>query len=573
MEHNKKLSKMFDTLSDALEFLGENTFKIQAYRKVARFLENFPEDIEEYYKEHGHKGLKALPGVGEKIALKIEEYLKRGTFKKYEEVVSQVPMGILELLDIPGIGPKTIKLAHDALGVNNLSDLKRVIQDGSLEKLKGMGPKKVENIKKSIDMYYKMKGRIPLGEIFPFVEKLKEYLAASEYVEKIEVCGSYRRRKETVGDIDILCVSKNKDAVIKRFVNHPDVSRILAQGETKASCIFNERVQVDLRVVPESSFGAALQYFTGSKQHNIHLRTLAKQAGYKISEYGVYKHSEKVAGEREEDIYGILGLDFIPPELREDRGEIEKAKEHALPHLIERSDIKGDLHVHSRYSDGTMTLRELIEKAIKMHYEYIAVCDHSQSARYAHGLSIEDLRKKNREIEKLNEEYGAQILLKGAEVDILQDGSLDYPDDVLKELDFVIGSVHIWSKKEDVTPRILKALENPYVHTIGHPTGRLINKRGPYKVDLEKVIEHAEKLGKFLEINAYYERLDLNDIWSKRAKEMGVKLTIGTDAHQIGQLWMMDLGVYVARRGWLEKGDVLNTLPLNELLKTLKHRR
>ncbi len=564
---------MFDTLADALEFLDENPFKIRAYRKVARFLENFPEDIEEYYKEHGYEGLKSLPGVGEKIAGKIEEYLKRGTFKKYEEVTSKVPEGILKLLEIPGIGPKTIKHAYDELGVKNLDDLKRVIEDGSLAKLKGMGPKKVENIKKSIELYFKMQDRIPLGEIYPFVENLKKWISSFEHVKKVEVCGSYRRRKETVGDIDILCVSIHGHEVIDKFVHHPDVTRILAQGETKGSCIFNDRIQVDLRVVPEESFGAALQYFTGSKQHNVHLRTLAKQMGYKISEYGVFKEGKKVAGEKEEDVYGILGLDFIPPELREDRGEIEKAMQHELPHLIERKDIKGDLHVHSKYSDGTATLEELAKKALEMNYEYIAVCDHSQSAKYAGGLTIEKLKEKNREIEKINEKYGKQILLKGAEVDILQDGSLDYPDEVLRELDFVVASVHTWSKYEDVTPRILKALQNPYVHAIGHPTGRLIGKREPYRVDLERVLETARKERKFIEINSHYERLDLNDIWSKRAKELGIKLTIGTDAHQLGQLWMMDLGVYVSRRGWLEKDDVLNTLSLNELLKILKQRR
>lgn len=573
MKHNKRIAKMFDRLANSLEFLGENSFKIKAYRKVARFLENFPEDIEEFYRVYGHNGLKSLPGVGEKIASKIEEYLKTGSFKKYDEVMAKIPDGILKLLEIPGIGPKTIKQAYDEIGVKTLEDLQKAIENGSLVKLRGMGPKKVENIKKSIELYFKMSDRIPLGEIYPFVEELKEWLSSYEYVKKIEICGSYRRRKETIGDIDILCLSDNGHKVIERFVNHPDVTRILAHGETKGSCIFNDRIQVDIRVVPEESFGAALQYFTGSKQHNVHLRTLAKQMGYKISEYGVFKNTKKVAGEREEDVYGILGLDFIPPELREDRGEIEKALEHALPELIKTSDIKGDLHVHSKYSDGTETLQEIAEKAIEMGYEYVAVCDHSTSARYAGGLSIEEIKKKNREIEKINEKYGKRILLKGAEVDILQDGSLDYEDEILKEFDFVVASVHMWSKYEDVTPRLIKALQNPYVHTIGHPTGRLIGKREPYNIDLERVIEVAKKEGKFIEINAHYERLDLNDIWARRAKELGVKLTIGSDAHQLGQMWMIELGVYVARRGWLEKSDVINTLNVDELLKILQRRR
>lgn len=573
MDRNKELARMFDTLADALEFLGENPFKIRAYRKVARFLESFPEDIQKFYEEHGIEGLKSLPGVGEKIALKIEEYLKTGTFQKYEEVKSKVPDGILELLQIPGIGPKTIKKAHDELGVRNLEDLKRVIESGELARLRGMGPKKVENIKKSIELYFKMQDRIPLGEIYPFVENLRKWLAESEYVEAIEVCGSYRRKKETVGDIDILCISTHGRKVIDKFVNHPDVTRVLAHGDTKGSCIFNDRIQVDLRVVPRESFGAALQYFTGSKQHNVHLRTIAKQMGFKISEYGVFKDNVKVAGEKEEDVYGILGLDFIPPELREDRGEIEAAMEHRLPQLIERKDIKGDLHVHSKYSDGTATLEELAQKAIEMGYEYIAICDHSRSVKYAGGLTIEKLREKNREIERINEKYGKKILLKGAEVDILQDGTLDYPDEVLKELDFVVAAIHIWSKYEDVTERIIKALRNPYVHSIAHPTGRLIGKREPYNVDIERILHVAKEEEKFIEINANYERLDLNDVWSKRAKEIGVKLTIGTDAHQIGQMWMIELGVYVARRGWLEKDNVLNTLNGEKLLKMLKNRR
>ncbi len=573
MDHNRRLAKMFNTLADALEFLGENAFKIRAYRKVGSFLESFPEDIEQYYREHGTDGLKALPGVGEKIAGKIVEYLETGTFKKYEEVKKQVPEGIVQLLEIPGLGPKTIKHAYDELNVRNLEDLKRVIEDGSLAQLRGMGPKKVENIRQSIELYFKMQDRIPLGEIYPLVEELKNWLSSSKYVNKIEVCGSYRRKKETVGDIDILCVSTHGREIIDKFVNHKDVTRVLAQGETKGSCIFNDRVQVDLRVVPEESFGAALQYFTGSKQHNVHLRTIAKQMGFKISEYGVFKDNIKVAGKKEEDVYSILGLDFIPPELREDRGEIEAALEHKLPELIEKTDIKGDLHVHSKYSDGTATLDEIAKRALNMGYEYIAVCDHSQSAKYAGGLSIEKLEEKNRKIDEINERYGKQILLKGTEVDILQDGSLDYPDNVLRELDFVVASVHMWSKYEDVTERIVKALQNPYVYAIAHPTGRLIGKREPYTVDLEKVLETAQKEGKFIEINAHYERLDLNDVWAKRAKELGIMLSIGTDAHQISQLWMMELGVYVARRGWLEKENVLNTKSLSELLKILKNRR
>ncbi len=564
---------MFSRMADALEFLGENQFKIGAYRKAAHVLEDYPEDIEEVYRKGGIKGLKKIPGIGERIAKKIAEYIETGHMHKYEEVMSQVPQDLIKLLDVQGVGPRTLRLAYDKLGVRTFEDFKRVLEDGSLAALPGMGPKKIENIKKGLELYEKMVGRIPIGLAFPLVQEIIEAMRKLPEVESISACGSFRRMKETVGDIDILTTGTDGRKIIDYFVHLPAVTRILASGETKGSAIFNDRYQVDLRVVPRESYGAALQYFTGSKQHNIHLRTIAKSMGLKISEYGVFRGEEKVAGEDEEGVYKILGLQWIPPELREDWGEIEAAAEGKLPNLLEMKHIKGDLHVHSKYSDGTATLEELADEAKKHGYQYIAVCDHSRSAKYARGLEIERLIEKTQKIRELNKQLDGIKLLAGTEVDILPDGSLDYPDEVLKELDFVVAAIHQWRKNEDVTERIVKAMRNPYVNVIAHPTGRLISSREGYEVDIDRIIEVAAETGTALEINAFYDRLDLKDVFVRKAKEMGVKLSIGTDSHNIGQLWMMVLGVGTARRGWAEPQDVINTMELDELLEWAKSKR
>ncbi len=570
MNKNKILSEMFDRMADALEFLDENRFKVIAYRKAARVLEDYPEDIEEVYRKGGIKALKAIPGIGDRIAKKIAEYLDTGRMKKYEEVMSSVPQELLTLLDVQGIGPRTLRLAYDKLGVRTVEDFKRVLEDGSLARLPGMGPKKIENIKKGLELYEKMRDRIPIGLAFPLVNEIISLMKKLPEVQQISACGSFRRMKETVGDLDILTTGTDGRKIIDYFVHLPGVTRILAAGDTKGSAIFNDRYQVDLRVVPEESYGAALQYFTGSKQHNVHLRTIAKSMGLKISEYGVFRNSEMIAGRREEDVYRAVGLPWIPPELREDWGEIEAASAGKLPELVELKHIKGDLHVHSKYSDGTATLEEIAEKAKEMGYEYIAVCDHSVSAKYAHGLEIERLMEKVQRIRELNSKLDGVKLLAGTEVDILPDGSLDYPDEVLKELDFVVASIHIWRKNEDATPRILRAMENPYVHVIGHPTGRLISQREGYQVDIDRIIEKAAETGTALEINAYYDRLDLRDINVRKANEMGVKLSIGTDTHNIGQLWMMVLGVGTARRGWSTPQSILNTMSYEELMEWTK---
>ncbi len=567
MGNNKVLAELFSKMADALDFLGENPFKIGAYRKASRVLEDYPTEVEEIYRDGGVGALVKIPGIGERIAKKIAEYIETGRIRKYDEVISQVPQDLLGLMDVQGIGPKTLKLAYDQLGVRSVEDFKRVLSDGSLAKLPGMGQKKVENIKKGLELYEKMSERIPLGLAYPLVQEVIGEMEKFPAVRSISACGSFRRMKETVGDIDILCTGSDGRGIIDRFVHLPGITRVLAAGETKGSVIFRDRYQVDLRVVPKESYGAALQYFTGSKQHNIHLRTIAKGLGLKISEYGVFRGEDRIGGEEEEDVYRALGLCWVPPELREDLGEVEAAAAGRLPQLVEYGEVKGDLHVHSRYSDGTGTLEQLLQEASQRGWQYIAVCDHSQGARYARGLDVERLMEKVERIRELNRSSRGAKLLAGTEVDILPDGSLDYPDEVLQELDLVIAAIHSWRKEEDVTERILRAMENPYVHVIAHPTGRLISTREGYRVDVERLIEQAAKTGTALEINAYYDRLDLNDLYVRRARDQGVKLAIGTDAHNLGQLWMIDLGVGVARRGWCEPQDLLNSLDYEELLR------
>ncbi len=563
---NKDLAVIFNRIADALEIKGEMQFKVIAYKKAARVLEDLTEDIETIARE---KSLEKIPGIGSGMAKKIEEYLQTGQMKKHQEALSGVPEGLLELLEIQNMGAKTIHLVHKELGIKNVDDLKKVIIDGSLAKLFGMGEKKVENIKKGIEIYEKAQERIPIYDAVTLVEETISYLQKAPHIGRISSAGSLRRMKETVGDIDILASGKSGAKIIHHFTRFPRVSRVLAEGETKGSVLVatekGER-QLDLRIVDESEYGAALQYFTGSKAHNIKLRGMARDKGLKISEYGVFKGEKKIAGSTEEDVYKALGLPLIPPEMREDRGEVELALKGKLPYVVETSDIKGDLHVHSEYSDGNLSLKKLAEHAREMGYGYIAVCDHSQSAKYAGGMSAERLMEQIKEIDGLNKELKNFKILKGIEVDILRDGKLDFPDSVLKKLDLVVAAIHSGFKK-NVTERILKALDNPYVTIIAHPSGRLISKREGYDVDLEKVLEAAKKTGKALELNAYYDRLDLNEFYLKKAKEKGIKIAIGTDTHYAKGLPMMRFGVGIARRAWLEKKDILNCLSYEKLKK------
>ena len=563
---NKELADLFEKMADILEFKGENPFKISAYRKASRIIGDLTQDIEEIA-ESGK--LKAVPGIGEGMAQKIEEYLKTGKVSKFEEVKKGVPDELIAIMDIPGMGPKTLSMLHKEKGISNFSQLEKALEDGSLLGLFGIGEKKIENIKRGILLLKQSQGRMNLGIAFPVAKRIVETLRQKAGSKKIEWAGSLRRMKENIGDIDILATGPNKEKIVQTFTHLPEVKEVLASGETKASVIVEGGTQIDLRVVEEDSYGAALQYFTGSKGHNIHLRGIAKAKGLKINEYGVFKGKRKIAGKEEKDVYRVLGMDWMEPELREDRGEIEAAQKKRLPKLVQESEIKGDLHVHSKWSDGTSSIEEIAKAAQKRGYQYVALCDHSQSLRIAHGLDETRLLKQIEEIDRINEKLKDFQILKGTEVDILTDGKIDHPDKVLQKLDFVVAAVHSGFKqeKEKMTKRIVRALENPLVHCLAHPSGRLLGARAPYEVDIDEVMEAAKKHGKVLEINATFERLDLDDIHCMKAKEMGIRMAIGTDSHHLDQMWMMSLGVAVARRGWLETKDVLNTLSLKEILK------
>lgn len=562
---NKKIADMFERIADILEIQGEIPFKVNAYRRASRIINELQDDIEILWRD---KKLRELPGIGDALVKKIDEFLTTGSMKKYQEVSGQIPETLLELLNIQSMGPKTIGLAYKSLHIKNLQDLKKVIDNGALAELPGMGAKKIENIRQGIDLYLMSQSRISIGEALPVVEQLIRELKEKPDVLKISPAGSTRRMKETVGDVDILVATENGKRVIDAFVKLPMVSRILGSGETKGSVLLENGLQVDLRAVKPDSYGAAMQYFTGSQAHNVKLRGIARARGLRINEYGIFKGDEKLGGAVESEIYNTLGLPYIPPELREDRGEIEAAATGNLPNLLELSDIRGDLHLHTTYSDGHGSIEQMVQKAIQLGYEYLAICDHSQSVHYANGVSEERLLQQMHEIDELNRRYENIYILKGSEVDILSDGRLDFPDSILEQLDVVVASIHT-GFKQNVTQRILKAMENPHVKIIAHPTGRLISRREGYQVDLKEVFKQAVKTNTALEINAFPDRLDLSDMNAKTAVEMGVKLVIDTDAHQPEHLDYMKFGVGTARRGWIEKTSIMNTHPY-EMIKKLR---
>ena len=561
---NSEIAELFDRFADILEFKGEVVFKVNSYRKAARTLRDTPEDIAVIAAE---KRLLELSGIGKATAQKIGEYLETGAIQKYESEREGLSDELIRMLQIPGMGPKGLALIHSELKVDTFKALEEAIRSGALAELPGMGEKKAEGFLKGIQLLREATGRIPLGIALPIAEEILESVRKFRAVKRAETAGSLRRMRETIGDIDILASASDREAAVETFTSLPHVKRVLAAGTTKASVIVEGNQQIDLRVVDEESFGAALQYFTGSKAHNIKLRDIAVRMGLKINEYGIFRGEEKLGGRDEEDIYKKIGLRWMPPELREDRGEIEAAREDTLPDLVTGDQIKGDLHVHSDYSDGNASLARLAERARTLGYSYLAVTDHSQSLKIARGLTPKRLEQKRRELEKINSGLKNLKLLFGTELDILPDGKLDYPDKILEQFDWVVASVHSAFKqpREKMTQRIISAMRNPFVDCIAHLTGRLINQRPPYEVDIEKVLRVAAETGTAIEINANYERLDLDDIWCKRAKQLGVKLAIGTDAHRLEHLEAPRLGVAVARRGWLEPADVLNTFPLKKL--------
>lgn len=566
---NREVASIFERIADALEFKGENVFKINAYRKVARVLSDMAEDIETVWKEGK---LQSIPGIGEGIAKKINEFLTTGRMKKYEEAMEGVPEDLLSLIDVPSIGPKTLKVAYDKLRVRTRDDFIKVLEDGSLASLQGMGEKKVLNIKKGLELYEKGHERISIGDAVPVVEDIISYLKEKFPGVQLIPCGSLRRMKETIGDIDITAGSKDRKKIVDAFVGMEVVSEVLSAGETRASVLIpigKRSLQVDLRVVPEESYGSCIQYFTGSKAHNIHLRTLAIKKGVKISEYGVFKEDKKIAGETEEGVYEALGLSWIPPEIREDSGEIESALNGTLPELIEYSDVKGDLHIHSNYSDGVSSIYEIARKAKELGYKYICITDHSQKAKYARGLSLSKLKERNEECERVEKDMGIRIF-KGIELELSPDG-LDYSKEVLRELDIVTLAIHQRKADYDFTNDIISTFS--YIHIFAHPTGRLISGRAEYKIDLKTIFKEVTRNDVIVEINGYPDRLDLSDVNIREARKYGVKFSICSDAHNKDKLSQIEFGVGIARRGWAEKKDVINTLPLKEFEEWLKKER
>ncbi|MDD5084704.1 MAG: DNA polymerase/3'-5' exonuclease PolX [Candidatus Omnitrophica bacterium] len=568
---NHELSESFNEIADLLELGEENPFRIRAYRKAARNIESLTQDIEEV----ARKGeLLSIDGVGKDLADKTEEFLASGRMKALDDLRKKIPSVLVDMVRIPGMGPKTARLIYEKLGVKNLADLKKRAEAHQVSKLPGIRVKTEENILAGIRLLEQHAERISLGIALPLAREIVSKLRSLKEIDKVEIGGSVRRRCSMIRDIDILVTSRKPEKVMDFFVKLPFVGEVQAHGVTKSSVLTTSGIQLDVRVLEPESFGAALCYFTGSKEHNIRLRDLAKKRGLKINEYGVFreKTNRKIAARDEEAVYAAVRLKWVPPELREDRGEIEAAQAGRLPHLLELSDIRGDLHIHTSWSDGAKSIKEMAEAARKRGYDYIAITDHSRSLKIAGGLSERDLAKQINEVRKLDSEMRPFRLLAGSEVDILQDGSLDYPASLLRELDFVIASIHSGFKQpsEKLTGRICKAMESGLVHMIAHPTGRLSGQRDSYAVDLEKVIKTARDTGTSLEINAYPDRLDLDDIVSRRAHEHGVSLGVNTDSHMIAQLDYMEYGVNVARRAWCEKKHILNTLSAGKLLSSLK---
>lgn len=574
---NKDLANILYKMAAIYEF-KDDTFRARAYERAAHIVEDLPDDIRNYVKEGK---LLSIKGIGPGIASKIEEYIKNGKISKYEELKKEVPEDFIELIDFPGIGAKSLKKIYQELGITTKSELIKALKDGRVEQLKGFGKKKVEGMLKAIKMHEVAQRRMLLWYALELAKYIVEELKQLKEIKKIEIAGSIRRRKVTIGDIDILVVADDNDRhkIMDFFISLPEVKEVLVKGDKKTSVIIKTKSgrerQVDLRIFREDEWGAALQYFTGSKEHNVHVREIAKEKGLKLNEYGVFKvdTEEKIAGKTEEEVYNAIGLPYIVPELREDRGEIEAALKGELPDLVEFSDIKGDMHVHSNWSDGVNSIDEIIRFVKERYkYEYIIITDHSKSQRVAHGLDENRILKEIEEIKKLNKLIGFDFIKIGTEVDILLDGSLDFPDEILAKLDFVVASVHSHFKRDN-TDRILKAMENPYVNVIGHPTGRLIGVREGYPLDLDIVIKKAKETGTALEINCQPLRMDIEDTWIRRAVEEGVMLVISTDSHNLGSFEYMKQGVWLARRGWATKKNILNTRSWSEVVKFVNEKR
>jgi len=557
-------------IADLLDLEEANPFRVRAYRNAARNILSSSKSMAALVEEGFD--LTTLKGIGDDLSKKIIEIVRTGELAFLNELKKGGSSELEPLLAIPGLGPNRVRLLHEGLKIDSLHDLKDALQRGKLQTLRGFGPKLIEAIAKGLEKKLYEEKRYRLFDVVPVAEGIVEELQASRGVIKIEAAGSIRRRKETVHDIDIVASCEAGSDIMERFTALEEADQIVMKGPTRSSIALKNGLHIDLRVVPKTAFGAALQHFTGAKAHNIALRKRAIEMGLKINEYGVFREQKRIGGERENDIYEALGLAYIEPEMRENRGEVEAAERKKLPRLIEAEAIKGDLHVHSDYSDGALSIREMALAARAKGYDYIAITDHTKHLTIGHGLDEKRLRRQLEEIDRINEELKGITILKSAEVDILADGTLDLPDTVLKELDLTVCAVHYKMNlpMKEQTARILKAMENPYFSILAHPTGRLIGLREAYEVDMERIIKACSQRGCILELNAQPDRLDLDDIHCRMAKDAGVPIAISTDAHSLKDLELMELGIGQARRGWLEKEDVVNTRSLKALMKILK---
>jgi DNA polymerase (family 10) len=568
---NPEVAQVFDEVADLLDIQGANPFRIRAYRNAARTIRDLSEPLADRV-NRDDQPLEALAGIGKDLAEKIKTILQTGDLPLRKELCSQVPAGLRDLINVPGLGPKRANLLYQNLKIGSLEQLRKAAEKYRIRELVGFGAKTEEKILQSLDGLQEHGRRVYLAEAKVYAEAAVRYLRECPGLGQIEVAGSYRRRRETVADLDLLVTCSRCREVMDHLAAYPAVGEVLARGPTKMTVRLKSGLQMDLRVVPEKSYGAALQYFTGSKEHSIQLRRRALERGLKINEYGVFRDSKRVAGRTEEEVYQAVGVPWIPPELREARGEIEKALKNQLPHLIELGDIRGDLHMHTTVTDGRATLEDMVEAVKKRGYEYVAITDHSKRVTMARGLDGPRLRQAWRAIDKLQRKVKGLTLLKGVEVDILENGKLDLPDSVLQDADWVVASIHYGQNqpREQITRRLLNAIRNPHVSAIGHLTGRLIGKRKGVELDLDTVLKAAADHGCMMELNSQPSRLDLDDVALMAVKDRRIPVVINTDAHAVEELGFMEFGIYQARRAGLEAKDVANTRSLAEFRKLLK---
>ncbi len=572
---NEEVARILFEVSEYLA-MQNIAFKPRAYEKAAEAIRDFEGDLKEIYKEGGLKALKQIPGVGVSIAEKVEELLKTGKLKYYEELKKKTPVNLSQFTGIEGLGPKKIKKLHQELGIKSVADLEKAAKAGKIRNLPTFGLKSEESILKGIEFQKKHTGRFLLGYIFPIARTIEERLAGLPAVERVAIAGSYRRWKETVGDLDILVVSKKPKEVMDYFVGQPEVARVLAHGKTKSAVKLTDGIDVDIRVVETKSYGAALAYFTGSKDHNVAMRVIAQKKGWKLNEYGLFSGQKQIAGKTEEELYKKLGLAYVEPEMRENWGELTLSAKNKLPKLIGYGELQGDLQVQSNWSDGANSIKELAEAAAKRGLKYILITDHTKRLAMTHGLDGKRLRQQGKEIDRINKEMRGRVtVLKGTECDILKDGSLDLPDEALKDLDIVGVSIHSYFKlpRREQTERLKKVMKNPHVDIILHPTGRLINKREPCDFDVDEVIRTAKETGTVMEIDGSPDRLDFKDEYIEKCVASGVKMSISSDAHHIHNFDYLELGIAQARRGWATKNDIINAWPLEKMKSFLKNRK